>query len=188
MEWIALGVLALLLSGGAQPGPQDFGLPVTVQVELVSLRLQPQPTYQGREAFGYLALRPIVADSPERPAEEFEGFGSYAWLPAAGLTPLLWRLPADGRWHRPVLRERWRTMTSREPEEAFRSWLKLYPLIRSVGSAQAGKAGVAIRAHLEGVGWVAEPQAIWVRPSGDEAQVMWRSGLGVLEAFLRFRP
>lgn len=182
--WLLLGAL-LVLSGQPEPAPQDYGQPVTVQVELVSLKVEPSSAAdRGKMVSGYLGLRPVVADSPTRTVEELEGFGAYAWLPGIRLRPEPFSIPVDGRWHRPVLRNppaaRW------GDELPYVGYLRVYPLVRDVGNIPSGSAGVNVWLYYEGHGWT-QGQRVWFKlgESSDEKEVRLASPAGYVTAFLR---
>lgn len=181
-----LAILALL-SRQPTPAPEDFGQPVTLRVELASLRVDPTPPERGSRVTGYLLLRPVVASSPERPAEDLETFGAWAWLPGKGLSPEPFQVIADGQWHRAELKAA--PVVYWSDESPFEGFLTVYPLVRKVGSAGAGQAGVDVALYLEDFGWVREAQRRWILPgpSGDTAQITFSTPGGEVRVYLRFR-
>lgn len=191
MEWVALGVLALLLSG--PPAPADFGPPALARVELVSLRVEPTAAWQGpgREVTGYLALSPVVSDSPNRPVETL-ATPRLAYLPGVGLNPRAFRVVADGRWHvpEPARAGGWASFwTAQAPQfgQHFVAALYVYPLLRGRLGYRAGDAGIAVALHVAGLGWVGGWQQVWTSLNGSRRAVAFDTGYGRVTAYLEFR-
>ena len=181
---LLLGGIALLLALlGGTPKPEDFGPPGYIEVELVSVRLAPG---SGHEVRGYLGLRSVVPDTPERPVETLAGFGSFAYLPAAGLNPIAMGLQTDGRWHRPELYPTGLLRLAGDREEWWRTTLWVFPLRHDVGRYRWGQAPVDVSLFLEGRGWVAT-QRVWVdafsAPTGQG--VRFESPVGLVEVYVR---
>lgn len=185
MGWVALGVLALLLSGAPQAG--DFGPPVVARIELVSVRVDPAPAWRGREVTGYLYLRPVVPDGPERPVESL-ATPRQAYLPGMGLVPGRFGVVADGAWHLPDATQTdrggfWHAQVRQAAPWAF--WevpLYVYPRVRPA----TGIVGVAATLYLDGLGWVGERQ-LWVPLDGSRRVVGWDSAYGTVRVYLGFR-
>lgn len=186
---LILGLLiAGIAGGGSQPAPQDFGPPAAVEVELVSLRLEPEPAYRGREVYGYLSLTPVVADSPTRTVEELEGPGQQGYLPGLGLIPRPFRLVADGRWHSVTLREDWRRVITPQPAEYIVTSVNVFPLVNPVGPHKRGEAALDVALCLEGSGWAGTAERVWFAAErGTDRQVAFETPMGRLMAFLRVR-
>lgn len=191
MEWVALGVLALLLSG--PPGPGDFGPPALARVELVSLRVEPASAWQGtgREVTGYLALSPVVSDSPNRPVETL-ATPRLAYLPGVGLNPGEFRVPADGRWHlpEPARGRGWNGFWSAQALQAGQGFvvpLYVYPLVRGRLSYRPGDAGIAVALYVTGLGWVGGWRQVWTNLDGSRRTVAFDTAYGRVTAYLEFR-
>lgn len=191
---LILGLLiAGIASGGPKPTPEDLGPPAKVTVELVSLRLTPSGAVPA-EVYGYLSLSADVQDSPALPVEKLELQGGRAFLPGTGLIPYPFRLEADGRWHVPKLKDRWREwdIAGRGAPEYNRTVLTVYPLVRDVGPYRRGWAGLTVWLYLEGKGWYAPAERIQQVPvEGDgpgARQVFFETPYGRLGAYLVVRP
>ena len=190
---VLLGLLWLGAVSGPRPQPTDYGPPVDVEVELVSLRLVPDGVVPS-EVYGYLSLSADVQDSPAFPVEKLELQGSRAFLPGVGLIPHLFRLEVDGRWHVPKLKDRWREVdfTGRGAPRYHRTVLTVYPLARDVGPYRKGWAGLKIALYLDGKGWYWPTQGTQQMPVQDGTsggqQVCFDTPYGRLGAYLVVRP
>lgn len=175
-------VLLLALLGGA-PQPEDFAPPGYVEVELVSVRRAPS---SGHEIRGYLGLWAVVPDTPERPVEVLAGFGSFAYLPAAGLDAIPMGLVPDGRWHRPELYPTGLLRFAGHRDEWWWTTLQVFPLRHDVGRYRMGQAPVDVSLFIEGRGWTAA-QRVWVDAFGAPGGqvVRFDSPVGLVEVYVR---
>lgn len=101
----------------------------------------------------------MVPDTPEHPVEAYDALSTVAYLPGAGLNPILMGLEPDGRWDRPPLHPTGLLRIAGHRDEWWQAALEVFPL--DVGRYRMGQAPVDVGLFVEGRGWVAG-QRVWV--------------------------